>query len=171
MNRTAQLSAPRAGLGGWGALRDMAAALALGLAALLAVMPAQAQFTTVPAPQLTGPVPASAAQTEADYRLEAARHIYAAYPMRVFRGKLPPLLYSVMMVEVEVDAAGEVLNVSVIRKPAVDAVSPWVQAMVKRAGPFPAPAKITTPSVKFSEIWFVDKSGLFQLMALTEGQR
>jgi len=145
----------------------LAAALTLALAAPLS----QAQFTTVPSPLLQGAPRASDAEIESEYRIDAARHLYSAYPMRVYRGKLPPLLYSVMMVEIEIDAAGQVLDITVIRKPAADEVAPWVMAMVKRAGPFPAPARISGPSVKFKEVWFVDRSGLFQLMTLTEGQR
>jgi hypothetical protein len=145
----------------------LAAALALTLAPSLS----QAQFTMVPAPQQQGAPRASDAEIETEYRIDAARHVYAAYPMRVYRGKLPPLLYSVMMVETEIDAAGQVLDITVIRKPAADEVAPWVLAMVKRAGPFPAPVRISGPSVKFKEVWFVDRSGLFQLMTLTEGQR
>ncbi len=145
--------------------------LALLLAGALLAPLAQAQFAMVPAPLLPGPPRASDAEIETEYRIDAARHIYSAYPMRVYRGKLPPLLYSVMMVETEIDASGQVLDIAVIRKPAVDAVAPWVMAMMKRAGPFPAPARITGTSVKFKEVWFVDKSGLFQLMTLTEGQR
>jgi periplasmic protein TonB len=145
--------------------------LAAILVSALAAPLAQAQFDMVPAPLVQGTPRASDAEIETEYRIDAARHIYSAYPMRVYRGKLPPLLYSVMMIETEIDAAGQVLDVSVIRKPAADAVGPWVLAMMKRAGPFPAPTKISGPSVKFKEVWFIDKSGLFQLMTLTEGQR
>ena len=91
--------------------------------------------------------------------------------MRVYRGRLPPLLYGIMMVETELDAAGQVLNVHVVRKPAADEVAPWVMAMVRRAAPYPAPAAMPGTTVRFTETWFVDKSGLFQLFSLTEGQR
>jgi periplasmic protein TonB len=47
-----------------------------------------------------------ASRVEQEYRIDAARHLYACYPMRVYRGKLPPLLYGVMMVETEIDAKG-----------------------------------------------------------------
>jgi periplasmic protein TonB len=131
----------------------------------------QSQFAMVPAPMLDQPPPVSAAETEREYRIDAARHLYAAYPMRVFKGQLPPLLYSVMMVETEISREGEVLDISIIRKPAADEVAPWVLAMIRRAGPFPPPGKIDTATVRFTEAWFVDRSGLFQLMSLTEGQR
>lgn len=136
---------------------------------LLAAGAAHAQFTTVPAPvTAAAPVP-SAADNSQDYKKDFARHVYQAYPTRIYRGKLPPMLYSVMITETRLDAQGGVMDVSVRRPPAVDAVAPWVVQMIKRAGPFPAPAKMGEATIM--EIWLVDKSGSFQLDTLTEGQR
>ena len=89
--------------------------------------------------------------------------------MRIYRGKLPPLLYSVMLTETQIAADGTVVDVSIRRPPAIAAVAPWVVQMIKRAGPFPAPAKMGESTIM--EIWLVDKSGNFQLDTLTEGQR
>jgi hypothetical protein len=139
-------------------------------AGLLAAQGALAQFAMVPAPLCAQPRD-SANEVEQEYRIDAARHIYACYPMRIYRGKLPPLLYGVMMVETELDATGKVLDVQVVRKPAADEVAPWIIAMIKRASPFPAPVKMPGGTVKFTETFFVDKSGLFQAFSLTEGQR
>lgn len=140
------------------------------LLSLLSAAPAQAQFSMVPAP-LCAPPRDSQNDAEREFRIDAARHLYACYPMRVYRGKLPPLLYGVMMVEIELDTTGAVVNVGMVRKPAADEVAPWIMAMIKRASPFPAPVKMTGPTVKFMEIFLVDKSGLFQTDSLTEGQR
>ena len=140
-------------------------------AAFLVTLPATAQFAMVPAPLTQGAPKPSQAGVDKEYRVDAARHLYAAFPMRVYRGKMPPMLYSVMAVETEIDATGQVVNVSVVRKPAADEVAPWVVAMIKRAGPFPAPTALATSTVRYFEIWLVDKSGLFQLDTLTEGQR
>ena len=143
----------------------------LVLAAAAAAAPAAlAQFSMVPTPSCKEPKP-SGNDVEQEFRIDAARHLYSCFPMRVYRGKLPPLLYGVMMVETELDAAGAVLNVNVVRKPAADEVAPWVIAMIKRASPFPAPAKMTGGTVRYTETYFVDKSGLFQTFSLTEGQR
>ncbi len=144
---------------------------ALLLAAMLAIAPAaMAQFSMVPTPQCKEPAP-SANDVEQEFRIDAARHLYACFPMRVYRGKLPPMLYGVMMIETELDATGNVVNIKVVRKPAADEVAPWVLAMIKRASPFPAPAKMTGGTVTYTETYFVDKSGLFQTFSLTEGQR
>jgi len=133
-------------------------------------VPAHAQFAMVPSPQCKAPSE-SQQEIEREYRIDASRHLYGCYPGRVFRGKLPPLLYSVMIVSVEIDAKGQVTAVDTVRKPAADEVAPWVQALVRRAAPFPAPAKFPGGSVRFTEIFLVDKSGLFQTDSLTEGQR
>ncbi len=153
------------------ARRPMTQPLRFACAALaLAAAPAFAQFSMVPAPLCMQPRE-SAHDDEQQFRIDAARHIYACYPMRIYRGKLPPLLYGVMMVETELDATGNVVNISVVRKPAADEVAPWVIAMIRRAAPFPAPTKLPGGTVKFTETFFVDKSGLFQTHSLTEGQR
>ena len=89
--------------------------------------------------------------------------------MRIYKGKLPPLLYGVMMTETQIDAQGAVIDVTVRRPPAAKEVGPWVVQLIKRAGPYPAPAKMGLTTV--NEIWLVDKSGLFQVDTLTEGQR
>ena len=141
------------------------------LAAAAASAPvALAQFSMVPTPSCKEPKP-SGNDVEQEFRIDAARHLYSCFPMRVYRGKLPPLLYGVMMVETELDATGNVVNISVVRKPAADEVAPWVIAMIKRASPFPAPAKMAGGTVRYTETYFVDKSGLFQAYSVTEGQR
>ncbi len=143
----------------------------VGMAAGLLVAQASfAQFSMVPAP-LCAPPRESAQELEQEFRIDAARHLYACFPMRVYRGKLPPLLYGVMMVETELDPAGTVVSITVVRKPAADEVAPWVLALIRRASPFPAPAKMGGGNIRFTETFFVDKSGLFQAFSLTEGQR
>jgi periplasmic protein TonB len=139
--------------------------------ALLCAGAAQAQFSMLPTPAEAGPQRESAAEIEKEYRIDAARHIYTAYPGRIFRGKLPPLMYSVMVVETEIDSEGKVRGVNVVRKPAADEVAPWVVSMIRGAGPFPLPAKLPGKSVRYTDVWLVDKSGRFQVDTLTEGQR
>ena len=150
-------------------LRWPARALTL-VGSLLLAPGAWAQFSMVPAPLCAAPRE-SVTDVEQEFRIDAARHLYSCYPMRIYRGKLPPLLYGVMMVETELDATGKVLDITVVRKPAADEVAPWVLAMIRRASPFPAPTKMTGGTVRFTETFFVDKSGLFQAFSLTEGQR
>ena len=139
----------------------------LGTSAGLACLPANAQFAMVPAP-LFGTPHVSEADSDAAYRADAAKHLYAAYPMRIFKGRMPPLLYGVAVVDTEIDAGGNVINVRLRRPPAAAEVGPWVVAMIRKAGPFPPPAKLG--KAVYTDIWLVHKGGNFQLDTLTEGQ-
>jgi protein TonB len=143
--------------------------LSIATALLLAAAGAQAQFSMVPSPVGEAAPAASEAESTQDYKKDFARHVYKSYPMRIYRGKLPPLLYGVMLTETQIDASGAVIDVTVRRPPAAKEIGPWVVQLIKRAGPFPAPAKMGLSTI--SEIWLVDKSGNFQLDTLTEGQR
>ena len=143
-----------------------------GLAGTLASSPAWAQFFQIPDPgELDGP-PSSAAGTPELYRLDLARHIYRRYQGRIFRGRLPPLLYAVMMTEVRIGAEGQLLDLHVVRPPAAaQEVVPWVLALIRRAAPFPVPAHSHLAPYAWREVWLVDRSGRFQVQALSEGQR
>ena len=118
----------------------------------------------------TAPVAVSTAETAKAYRMDAARHIYATYPDKVYKGKLPPLVHAIVVTEVELDATGQVRDIHMIRVPThAPEVTLAVRNMIQHASPMPAPARLG--GAKFTEIWLVDKSGRFQLDSLTEGQR
>ena len=142
-------------------------ALALALCTGLLALPARAQFGMVPTPLLTTPGP-SAAASDLAYKQDAAKHLYAVYPMRIYKGKMPPLLYGVAIVETDVDADGTVLDVRMRRPPGAPEVGPWIQQMIRKAAPFPAPAGLG--KAVYVDIWLVHKGGNFQLDTLTEGQ-
>jgi TonB family protein len=124
---------------------------------------------------LSDPIPGgmqkvSMARSAKEYRMDAARHVYAAYAPRIYKGRLPPLIHGVVVVETAVDATGRTRDVTLIRGPkhAPD-VSAAVVEMIRRASPMPAPSRMTG-GTRFIEIWLVHKNGRFQLDALTEGQ-
>ncbi len=143
--------------------------LALMAAVALAGMSAHAQFRSAPQPQQAAALQPSDAANEKAYRLDAARHIYDAYPAQILKGKVPALVYAILVTETEIDARGQVLGVRIVRHPAsAREVTPWVVSMIRRASPLPPPARIGR--VKFVEVWLVDKSGQFQVHSLTEGQ-
>ena len=151
-----------------------AALTTLALMSGLGVLPAaHAQFAQVPAPLTEGSTPPPSQAKEADaYRKEAANHLYSAFRTRVHKGKLPPMMYAVMITEADIDAAGQVTGVRVIRPPAAATeVTPWVVSLIRRAAPYPAPSGLEGGIATWREIWLVDKTGLFQVDALTEGQR
>jgi periplasmic protein TonB len=141
----------------------------LAVAAALSCGSAWAQFAAAPAAMPAKAQAVSHAASDKDYRRDGARHLYNAYAKQIHKGKMPPLLYGIAIIETEIGAQGEVQNVRVVRQPAAAEVAPWAVQMIKAAEPFPVPARMG--SVKYTEIWLVDKSGRFQLDTLTEGQR
>jgi hypothetical protein len=143
------------------------AVLAVLLVPLVVHAPAGAQFLSVPTPLATERRD-SDASSDREYRKDAARHIYAALPTHIFKGRLPPLLYGVAISETEIDAEGNVTDVRLLREPAAAEVGPWIRSVIRQVGPFPPPVKIGP--VTYIEIWLVHRSGNFQLDTLTEGQ-
>lgn len=101
------------------------------------------------------------------YRRVAANHLYRKYPERIHKGKLPPMLYAIGVLEVMVDNRGRVVALRWLRAPshAPEVVS-QIERLVRQAAPFPAPSVRTA----YIDTWLWDKSGRFQLDTLTEGQ-
>lgn len=129
--------------------------------------PSHSQFAMVPTP-LPAPPSSSDAETDLAYAVVAAKHIYASFPTRIFKGRLPPLLHGVAVTETDIDAKGNVVDVRMRRKPSAPEVEPWILSLIRRVGPFPAPTKLGM--VTHVEIWLVHRGGNFQLHTLTEGQ-
>ena len=143
---------------------------ALALACALGFGPAAAQFNMVPPPQCPASAPAAGATEEA-YRQEAAQHLYQCFPVRVYLGALPPLVYGVMTVEAQIDETGRIAAMNVVRKPVAEEIEPWLLALIRRAAPFPAPLNLPGKTVRFVETFFVDRSGLFQTRSLIEARK
>jgi len=111
----------------------------------------------------------SMAANAREYRVDVARYIYESYPQRVYKGRLPPLIHAVVVVETTVDERGETRDIKVVRGPShAPDVTEAVKQMTMRISPMPVPARLG--GVKYTEIWLVHKDGRFQLDALTEGQ-
>jgi periplasmic protein TonB len=111
----------------------------------------------------------STASTPKAYRVDGAKHLYAVYADRIFKGKLPPLMHAVVVTEVELDAAGNVRDIQMVRVPShAPEVVVRVRDMIRAASPLPAPQRMG--GTRYTDVWLVDKSGRFQLDTLTEGQ-
>ena len=111
----------------------------------------------------------SAAADARAYRLDAARHFYDEYKSRIFKGRLPPLIHAVVVVETTVDENGRASRVDLVRGPShAPDVSAAVIEAIRRAQ-LPKPTRLAG-NFRFTEIWLVTKDGRFQLDALTEGQ-
>ena len=128
------------------------------------------------APSVIGPVPAdrgsarsSAATTPREYRQDGASHLYGLNAERIYKGRLPPQLYAVGVINVEIDSAGRVTRLQWLRAPShAPEVVAEIERTIRRASPFPAPARIG--KVVYTDTWLWHKSGRFQLDTLTEGQ-
>ena len=111
----------------------------------------------------------SLASNAQSYRADAARHVYGTYSDQIYKGMLPPLVHAIVVLEVDVDASGQVRDVHMIRVPThAPDVTARVRELIRHASPMPAPSRLG--ATRFTEIWLVDKSGRFQLDTLTEGQ-
>ena len=137
--------------------------------------PAAVAPSVEPAPQVVEEVPVArhAAPSNATnaraYRADAAHHIYALNGERSWKGRLPPMLYAVGVLQVEVDGRGNVHKLSWMRAPKhAPEVMAEIEKTVRAAAPFPAPARMG--KVVYTDVWLWHKSGKFQLDTLTEGQ-
>lgn len=137
------------------------------------------EVVTVPTPPATvvTPAPASTdivtkvshAKTPREYRRDGATHLYANNSGRIFAGKLPPLLYAIGVLQVDINAKGAVTALRWMRAPShAPEVVAEIERSVRQAAPFPAPVKMG--HVTYTDTWLWHKSGQFQLDTLTEGQ-
>ena len=153
--------------------------LALGLPGCTALTPSAAkpelsapEDKQVEAPPDVPTVRLITAQTPAvrTYRKQGARHIYAAYPKMIYKGRIPPLVYAVVVTETDLDKSGRVIGVHFSRTPShAPEVSGKIAALIRDASPFPSPGSLGAHT--YVDVWLWDKSGKFQLDTLTEGQR
>ena len=142
-------------------------------------LPPLPPVTTVPPPTQAqppaeaqvapGPVRSSNAANARAYRTDAATHLYGLNSQRIFKGKLPPMLYAIGVLQVEVDGRGNVRSLNWMRAPKhAPEVVAEIERTVRAAAPFPVPARMG--KVVYTDTWLWDRSGHFQLDTLTEGQ-
>ena len=125
---------------------------------------------------VAGPIPAargsariSSATNAKAYRQDGASHLYGLNAERVYKGRLPPLLHAIGVLNVEIDNTGRVIRLDWLRAPRhAPEMMAEIEQFVRGASPFPAPARLG--KVVYTDTWLWDKSGKFQLDTLTEGQ-
>jgi len=116
------------------------------------------------------PIPVkSTARNAKDYRKDAASHLYARHSQNIYKGRLPPMLEAVGVLNVNIDRHGSVKSVQWMRAPRhVPQVMQQIERMVKAAAPYPVPQHMS--QVTYTDVWLWHQSGKFQLDTLTEGQ-
>ncbi len=131
--------------------------------------PAPPPVAPAPLPPAAAAGPVSLAATPREYRRDAAGHIYQRNAHRIYRGMLPPLLYAIGVLQVDVDRQGRVTGLSWMRAPRhAPEVIAEIERTVREAAPFPQPTRMGR--VTWTDTWLWDRSGRFQLDTLTEGQ-
>ena len=131
--------------------------------------PASGEVAVAPAPVLSANTKVSHASNPRAYRADAASHIYAKNSERIYKGKMPPLLYAIGVLQVDVDGRGNVRALHWMRAPShAPEVVAEIERTVRAAAPFPVPADMGR--VTYTDTWLWHKSGRFQLDTLTEGQ-
>jgi periplasmic protein TonB len=137
--------------------------------------PATAQPGSPDSPVI-GPVPAargsarsSAAATPRAYRTDGATHLYGLNAERIYKGRLPPLLYAIGTLSIDLDSRGRINRLDWMRAPRhAPEVIKEIERTVRDAAPFPAPTRLG--KVVYTDTWLWHKTGKFQLDTLTEGQ-
>ena len=159
-------------------LRRLLAVVAAAIVSACKIAPdaAPAKALDAESSGVTGPVPGdkgsargSSAPSVWAYRQDGATHLYGLNAERIYKGKLPPLLYAIGVLNVEIDRTGRVTRLDWLRAPRhAPEVMAEIERTVRQASPFPAPARLG--KVVYTDTWLWHKSGRFQLDTLTEGQ-
>ncbi len=125
--------------------------------------PATSVAAARPAPR------ASEASNAKAYRADAAAHLYQLNRHRIFVGRLPPNLYAIGVLDVDLNTRGQVLALKWQRAPShAPEVIQEIERTVREAAPYPVPSRMR--QVTYTDVWLWHKSGHFQLDTLTEGQ-
>lgn len=129
----------------------------------------EAPGVTGPVAGRRGPAPASSAASARAYRQDGASHLYGLNAERIYKGRLPPQLYAIGVLNVDIDRGGRVTRLVWLRPPRhAPEVIAEIERTVRQAAPFPAPTRLG--KVVYTDTWLWHKSGKFQLDTLTEGQ-
>lgn len=113
--------------------------------------------------------PTSLARSSKEYRKDAASHLYGVHADRIYKGRMPPMLEAVGVLNVDIDQKGAVKAVNWMRAPKhVPHVMAEIERMVKTSAPYPVPKNMR--QVTYTDVWLWHQSGMFQLDTLTEGQ-
>jgi len=158
-------------------MRPLALAAAAALAALAAGCasmgePPSDRAAVEPAAEAAAaPTPPSA--TLDGYKRQAARKIVAAHPAS-FEGDLPPMLKSVVVLDITVDRNGKVVKASVRRSNGYKDLEQVALESVRKAGTLPAPSVAVhrgAATVSYVETWLFRADGRFQIRSLAEPQK
>jgi len=111
----------------------------------------------------------AAAKDLDSYKAEVARHIYKSSAKETFEGAAPPLLKSIVVLEITVDAKG-VAHARVVRSNGFKELEARALQSVKRATPLPRFSGAGSKPVSYYETWLFRNDGRFQIRSIAPPQ-
>lgn len=162
--------------------RGRLCAFAWPLCLALAACSSPPQARPVPPPPAPPPVayaePApirhheSVASSPDGYKRDAAEQIYRMNAEHVFLGVPPPILRSVVVLQVRVDSQGNPVHVAVFRSNGFKDLEAEAINSVHRAAPLPVPNAVLTRGghLEYLESWLFRDDGRFQIRSVAEVQ-
>jgi protein TonB len=112
--------------------------------------------------------PASSSWTVNGYKREAALWISSVNKKNLFEGVPPPILKSIVVLSIAVDAEGQPTQVRVLRSNGYADLEKIAMQSVHRAAPLPQPNRLIVRhgGVEYTETWLFRDDGRFQIRTL-----
>jgi periplasmic protein TonB len=136
------------------------------------IPPASSPSTSsTPAASREAPVPSQASRIDG-YKTDFAQAVLAANPDRTFSGQLPPMLPAIVVVNISIDAEGNLAK-AVVQRSRDSEASQVALNSIKRAAPFPRPSRLLRSGsrlLEFSETFLFNHDYRFQLRTLAGPQ-
>jgi len=112
--------------------------------------------------------PDSRAWTLDTYKQEVARWIARTSAEHLYEGAPPPLLKSIVVLNISVNSEGQLARVTVLRSNGFRALEQRALQSVKAAVPLPKPGLVVSRRgvAEFTETWLFRDDGRFQLRSL-----
>lgn len=106
------------------------------------------------------------------YKRDAARRIYFKSTARLYDGAPPPILKSIVVVSVEIDAQGAVTQVRIVRSNGYRELEQHAVKSVRDASPLPVPhaSLVKRGRLSYYETWLFRDDAKFQIRSLAEVQ-
>jgi len=118
-------------------------------------------------------VPGSTAiATTEGYKREVACRIHARNGSQLYEGAPPPVLRSIVVLSVRIDAAGRPVRIGVLRSNGIRMLERRAIQSVRSAAPLPVPASriLRKGSADIVETWLFRDDGRFQVRSLASVQ-
>jgi protein TonB len=114
----------------------------------------------------------SNARTLDGYKRDAARRIYFRSTPKLYDGAPPPLLKSIVVLSLEIDAQGAIKQLKMIRSNGFRDLEQRAMQSVRDAAPLPIPREglLKRGRLEYYETWLFRDDDRFQIRSLAEPQ-